>query len=117
MVTTVPYTELKLFKVLTFFLSIKGYYDNMNIFANFHKFWNAAILVYRFAVGCSTSCMGIYVKLSHVVLHLATAPCILLGAVAAMEYHRLKGLPHMYSLHSWMGLLTCILFTIQVIIK
>ncbi|XP_015366894.1 PREDICTED: uncharacterized protein LOC107163820 [Diuraphis noxia] len=75
-----------------------------------------SILVYRMAAGCSTSCRGTYVKLTHVLLHIATAPCILLGAVAAMEYHRLKGLPHMYSLHSWMGLLTFILFTIQFIL-
>ncbi|XP_060843789.1 uncharacterized protein LOC132923831 isoform X2 [Rhopalosiphum padi] len=72
-----------------------------------------SILVYRMAAGCSTSCRGTYVKLTHGLLHLATVPCVVLGAVAAMEYHRLKGLPHLYSLHSWMGLLTVSLFVIQ----
>lgn len=66
------------------------------------------------AAGCSTSCRGTYVKLTHGLLHLLTVPCVLLGAIAAMEYHRLKGLPHLYSLHSWMGLLTVSLFLIQV---
>lgn len=77
-------------------------------------FSHAAILVYRMAAGCSTSCRGTYVKLTHGLLHLLTVPCVVLGAVAAMEYHRLKGLPHLYSLHSWMGLLTVFLFVIQV---
>jgi hypothetical protein len=66
------------------------------------------------AAGCSTSCRGTYVKLTHGLLHLATVPCVVFGAVAAMEYHRLKHLPHLYSLHSWMGFLTVSLFVIQV---
>jgi len=66
------------------------------------------------AAGCSTSCRGTYVKLTHGLLHLATVPCVVLGAIASMEYHRLKGLPHLYSLHSWMGMLTVSLFVIQV---
>lgn len=74
-----------------------------------------AILVYRMAAGCSTTCRGTYVKLTHSLLHLATVPCVVFGAVASMEYHRLKGIPHLYSLHSWMGLLTVSLFIIQVI--
>lgn len=89
----------------------------MNVFINFSTFWHAAILVYRMAAGCSTSCRGSYVKLTHGLLHMGTIPCVVFGGVAAMEYHRLKGLPHMYSLHSWMGLLTLMLFAIQVIIK
>ncbi|XP_025407957.1 uncharacterized protein LOC112681842 isoform X2 [Sipha flava] len=72
-----------------------------------------SILVYRMAAGCSTSCRGTYVKLTHGLLHLATVPCVVFGAVAAMEYHRLKHLPHLYSLHSWMGFLTVSLFVIQ----
>ncbi|CAI6355979.1 unnamed protein product [Macrosiphum euphorbiae] len=75
-----------------------------------------SILVYRMAAGCSTSCRGSYVKLTHGLLHMGTIPCVLFGGVAAMEYHRLKGLPHMYSLHSWMGLLTLMLFAIQLIL-
>lgn len=66
------------------------------------------------AAGCPTSCKGTYVKLIHGILHLLTVPCVVLGAVASMEYHRLKGLPHLYSLHSWMGILTVSLFVIQV---
>lgn len=67
------------------------------------------------AAGCPTSCRGTYVKLTHGLLHLITVPCVILGSVAAMEYHRLKGLPHLYSLHSWMGFMTVSLFVIQVI--
>lgn len=66
------------------------------------------------AAGCPTSCRGTYVKLTHGILHFLTVPCVVLGAVASMEYHRLKGLPHLYSLHSWMGILTVSLFVIQV---
>lgn len=74
----------------------------------------AAILVYRMAAGCSTTCRGTYVKLTHTILHLATVPCVVFGGVASMEYHRLKGMPHLYSVHSWMGLMTVSLFVIQV---
>lgn len=72
------------------------------------------MLVYRMAAGCPTSCRGTYLKLTHGFLHLATVPCVVFGAVASMEYHRLKGLPHLYSLHSWMGFLTISLLIIQV---
>lgn len=81
--------------------------------AGFITLTGFSILVYRMAAGCSTSCRGTYVKLTHSLLHLATVPCVFFGGVAAMEYHRLKGLPHLYSLHSWMGMLTISLFIIQ----
>ncbi|VVC36573.1 Hypothetical protein CINCED_3A001754 [Cinara cedri] len=79
----------------------------------FITFTGFSILVYRMAAGCSTTCRGTYVKLTHSLLHLATVPCVLFGSVASMEYHRSKGIPHLYSLHSWMGVLTVSLFIIQ----
>jgi len=110
-ITIIPFS-IKTFILILFF---GNYIKLFEYFINVPKFWHAAILVYRMAAGCSTSCRGTYVKLTHGLLHLATVPCVVLGAVAAMEYHRLKGLPHLYSLHSWMGLLTVSLFVIQVL--
>jgi len=114
-ITTVPY-RIKTIIGIALFLEIT-FNIKCIFFINCSTFWHAAILVYRMAAGCSTSCRGSYVKLTHGLLHMGTIPCVLFGGVAAMEYHRLKGLPHMYSLHSWMGLLTLMLFAIQVKIK
>lgn len=36
------------------------------------------------------------------------------GLVAVFDYHRKKGYPDLYSLHSWCGLLVFVLYFVQV---
>jgi hypothetical protein len=117
--TTVEQQQSSLLNVSSSNVSIEDQRFNLHptlMTIGFVTLTGFSILVYRMAAGCSTSCRGSYVKLTHGLLHMGTIPCVVFGGVAAMEYHRLKGLPHMYSLHSWMGLLTLMLFAIQLIL-
>jgi len=79
-----------------------------------------AMLVYR-ACGC---CRRIFTKLWHTAFHILAMPCIALGFLAAWDYHALRTdkegnpdpIPHFYSIHSWLGLLTMGLFTLQFLV-
>ncbi|NXS62535.1 CYAC3 protein, partial [Brachypteracias leptosomus] len=74
--------------------------------------YGAAALVYRLPLTWSGP------KLPWKVLHggLALAAFILavLGLAAVFSFHNHQGTPNMYSLHSWLGLVTVLLFSCQV---
>ena len=61
-------------------------------------------------------------KLLHTIFHMLGIPCIGLGFLAIWNYHIIRKdrvgntdpLPHFYSIHSWLGLVTMGLASIQV---
>lgn len=79
-----------------------------------------AMLVYR---SCHC-CRRIYTKLLHTFFHILAIPCVVLGFLATWDYHSLRTdkegnpdpIPHFYSIHSWLGLLTMGLFIIQFLV-
>jgi len=71
-----------------------------------------AMLVYR---SCRC-CRRLWSKLLHTMFHFMAIPCIVIGFIAAWDYHALhpdKAIPHLYTIHSWMGLATMGLFLLQ----
>lgn len=53
------------------------------------------------------------VKLLHGIIHLFALIFSIVGIVAVFDFHRASKIPDMYSLHSWCGLATVVLFCIQ----
>ncbi|GMH26283.1 hypothetical protein Nepgr_028126 [Nepenthes gracilis] len=52
-------------------------------------------------------------KCMHMMAHLVAIILGIVGIYAAFKYHRLQNLTNMYSLHSWLGLVTFILYGVQ----
>ncbi|XP_068658493.1 probable transmembrane ascorbate ferrireductase 3 [Aristolochia californica] len=52
-------------------------------------------------------------KLVHMLLHLIALVLGIVGVYAAFKFHDESQIPDMYSLHSWLGLITIILFGLQ----
>ncbi|KAF3775463.1 Ascorbate-specific transmembrane electron transporter 2 [Nymphaea thermarum] len=52
-------------------------------------------------------------KVVHSTLHLIAFVLGIVGMYAAFKYHKESGIANLYSLHSWLGLGTIILFSIQ----
>ena len=69
------------------------------------------MLVYR---SCRC-CRRMWSKLLHTTFHLLAVPCIVMGFIAAWDYHarHQPPIPHLYSIHSWMGLATMAMFLLQ----
>ncbi|KAM9393833.1 transmembrane ascorbate-dependent reductase CYB561 isoform 1-T2 [Pholidichthys leucotaenia] len=53
------------------------------------------------------------VKILHGVIHLLALIMSIVGFVAVFDFHRAARIPDMYSLHSWCGMVTLILFCLQ----
>ncbi|NWZ54996.1 CY561 protein, partial [Haliaeetus albicilla] len=53
-------------------------------------------------------------KALHALLHGLALVVALVGIVAVFESHRTKGIPDMYSLHSWCGMAAFVLYLLQV---
>ncbi|KAM6905664.1 transmembrane ascorbate-dependent reductase CYB561 [Xenentodon cancila] len=71
-----------------------------------------AILVYRvFRNEAKKS-----VKLLHGTIHLLALIISIVGIVAVFDFHRKAKIPDMYSLHSWCGMATLLLFCLQWVI-
>ncbi|XP_064256179.1 transmembrane ascorbate-dependent reductase CYB561 [Passer domesticus] len=52
-------------------------------------------------------------KALHALLHGLALVIALVGIIAVFESHRAKGIPDMYSLHSWCGMATFVLYLLQ----
>ncbi|XP_075299710.1 transmembrane ascorbate-dependent reductase CYB561 [Opisthocomus hoazin] len=52
-------------------------------------------------------------KTLHALLHGLALAVALVGVVAVFEVHGAKGIPHMYSLHSWCGMAAFVLYLLQ----
>ncbi|XP_035511510.1 cytochrome b561 [Morone saxatilis] len=53
------------------------------------------------------------VKMLHGIIHLLALIISIIGFVAVFDFHRAANIPDMYSLHSWCGMATLVLFCIQ----
>ncbi|XP_029945691.1 transmembrane ascorbate-dependent reductase CYB561 [Salarias fasciatus] len=53
------------------------------------------------------------VKVLHGVIHLLALIISVIGFVAVFDFHKAAGIPDMYSLHSWCGMATLVLFCLQ----
>ncbi|NXE25144.1 CY561 protein, partial [Ardeotis kori] len=53
-------------------------------------------------------------KVLHALLHGLALVFALVGIIAVFEFHRSKGIPDMYSLHSWCGMAAFVLYLLQV---
>ncbi|XP_026203249.1 cytochrome b561 isoform X1 [Anabas testudineus] len=53
------------------------------------------------------------VKLLHGIIHLLALIMSIIGFVAVFDFHRAAKIPDMYSLHSWCGMATLVLFCLQ----
>ncbi|CAN1264826.1 Transmembrane ascorbate ferrireductase 1 [Linum perenne] len=53
-------------------------------------------------------------KLAHLILHGVALVLGIIGSYTALKYHNEIGLPNMYTLHSWLGIIVICLYAIQV---
>lgn len=53
-------------------------------------------------------------KVTHASLHFLSMAAIIVAMVAAFSYHTAVASPHMYSLHSWIGMIAVVMFFLQV---
>ncbi|GCB83271.1 hypothetical protein scyTo_0023661, partial [Scyliorhinus torazame] len=67
------------------------------------------ILVYRVFKNESKTT----VKILHGGIHLISLVATIVGLVSVFGYHSAQNIPDMYSLHSWCGLISIILFCVQ----
>ena len=56
----------------------------------------------------------IAVKLVHVGIHFLVLGIAAVGYASVVIFHHKEGLNHLYSLHSWLGIVTGVLFFTQV---
>ncbi|XP_068602740.1 plasma membrane ascorbate-dependent reductase CYBRD1 [Brachionichthys hirsutus] len=73
-----------------------------------------AIIVYRLPWTWSRSKQAM--KLAHAGLHLLAFVLVVVSLAAAFDFHHYARIPNMYSLHSWLGLMAVVLFSLQLVV-
>uniref|UniRef100_A0A8C8A138 Plasma membrane ascorbate-dependent reductase CYBRD1 n=1 Tax=Oryzias sinensis TaxID=183150 RepID=A0A8C8A138_9TELE len=73
-----------------------------------------AIVVYR--LPWTWKCSKLLMKFIHAGLHLAAFICAVVAMVAVFDFHNAAQIPNMYSLHSWLGLIAVILYSLQIVL-
>ncbi|XP_061413646.1 transmembrane ascorbate-dependent reductase CYB561-like isoform X1 [Lethenteron reissneri] len=68
-----------------------------------------AILVYRVFREENKKC----IKIIHATLHMCALISSVIGLVAVFDFHNSLNIPNLYSLHSWLGIITIMLFAMQ----
>ncbi|XP_003964313.2 transmembrane ascorbate-dependent reductase CYB561 [Takifugu rubripes] len=56
------------------------------------------------------------IKILHGIIHLLALGISIIGFVAVFNFHKVAKIPDMYSLHSWVGMATIVLFFLQWVI-
>uniref|UniRef100_A0A8C5KN70 Plasma membrane ascorbate-dependent reductase CYBRD1 n=1 Tax=Jaculus jaculus TaxID=51337 RepID=A0A8C5KN70_JACJA len=73
-----------------------------------------AIIVYR--LPWTWKCSKLLMKSIHAGLHATATLLAIIAVVAVFDYHSARAIPHMYSLHSWIGLTVVILYVLQLLL-
>jgi len=104
--------------------------EELEMTFNLHPFLMIAGFIYLMGQGMlvyrtGTCCKRLVTKLIHTMFHVLAIPCIAIGFYAIWEYKNLRKneqtnesspVPHFYSIHSWLGLATMGMFTLQLIV-
>ncbi|NXC42963.1 CYBR1 reductase, partial [Penelope pileata] len=72
---------------------------------------SSAIIVYR--LPWTWKCSKLLMKFIHAGLNTTAMILAIVSMVAVFEYHNAMNIPNMYSLHSWIGLIAVILYSLQ----
>ncbi|KAG7331111.1 hypothetical protein KOW79_005080 [Hemibagrus wyckioides] len=73
-----------------------------------------AIVVYR--LPWTWKCSKLMMKLIHAGLNVLAFILAVISLVAVFDFHNVQNIPNMYSLHSWVGLIAVILFSLQIVL-
>ncbi|KAK1165679.1 cytochrome b reductase 1 [Acipenser oxyrinchus oxyrinchus] len=73
-----------------------------------------AIVVYR--LPWTWKCSKLMMKFIHAGLHTVAFVLAVISLVAVFDFHNYKSIPNMYSLHSWIGLMGVVLYTLQLVL-
>ncbi|XP_041857821.1 plasma membrane ascorbate-dependent reductase CYBRD1 [Melanotaenia boesemani] len=73
-----------------------------------------AIIVYR--LPWTWKCSKLMMKFIHAGLNLAAFIFAVIAMVAVFDFHNSAQIPNMYSLHSWLGLIAVILYSLQLVL-
>ncbi|KAA8588154.1 plasma membrane ascorbate-dependent reductase CYBRD1 [Etheostoma spectabile] len=84
------------------------------IVTGFIFFQGMAIIVYR--LPWTWQCSKLVMKFIHAGLHLIALILAVIAMVAVFDFHNAAKIPNMYSLHSWLGLTSLILFCLQLVL-
>ncbi|XP_053632004.1 plasma membrane ascorbate-dependent reductase CYBRD1 isoform X3 [Cherax quadricarinatus] len=87
-------------------------YHPVLMICGFVFFMGHAMLVYRLFRCCNK----LTAKILHTFLYLMAVPCIVVATITVFDSHNLRSppIPNLYSLHSWLGVITIGLFALQV---
>ena len=55
----------------------------------------------------------LYVKIAHGVIQILVILLAVLGLAAVFQYYRIEGYNHLYTIHSWLGVIAIVLFSLQ----
>ncbi|XP_015262753.1 PREDICTED: cytochrome b reductase 1 [Gekko japonicus] len=73
-----------------------------------------AIVVYR--LPWTRKCSKFLMKLIHAGLNTIALTLAIISLVAVFDFHNTAKIPNMYSLHSWIGLIAVILYSLQLVL-
>nr|XP_056717443.1 plasma membrane ascorbate-dependent reductase CYBRD1 [Euleptes europaea] len=73
-----------------------------------------AIIVYR--LPWTWKCSKVLMKLIHAGLNTIALIFAIISLVAVFDFHNTAKIPNMYSLHSWIGLIAVILYSLQLVL-
>ncbi|XP_050772672.1 plasma membrane ascorbate-dependent reductase CYBRD1 isoform X3 [Gopherus flavomarginatus] len=73
-----------------------------------------AIIVYR--LPWTWKCSKLLIKFIHAGLNTIAMILAIVSLVAVFDFHNVKNIPNMYSLHSWIGLTAVIFYTLQLVL-
>ncbi|XP_033127301.1 cytochrome b reductase 1-like isoform X2 [Anneissia japonica] len=76
-------------------------------------FYGNAIIIYRITSGLNVPRLA--VKLAHFILQLCAFICSIIALVAVFQFHNANQIPNMYSMHSWAGIATVVMFGLQLL--